>query len=109
MQLTIMNALVIALMAQDKERWPLAGDQLFIYLDMSADDVSPGTQLALGSAVIEVTDQPHTGCQKFAARFGPDALKLVSSALGRQLQLRSINTKVIQSGVIRVGDVVKKL
>ena len=109
MQLNIMNARVIALVAQEKDRWPLAGDQLFIDLDLSADNVPPGTQLALGSAVIEVTDQPHTGCKKFVACFGPDALKFVSSPVGKQLQLRGINVKVIHPGVIRVGDVAKKI
>ncbi|HEX2489408.1 MAG TPA: MOSC domain-containing protein [Blastocatellia bacterium] len=109
MQLNIMNARVIALVAQEKDRWPLAGDQLFIDMDVSRENLPPGTRLALGSAVIEVTDQPHTGCKKFEARFGLDALKLVNSPVGRQLQLRGLNAKVAQPGVIRVGDLVKKL
>ena len=109
MQLNIMNARAIALVAQEKDRWPLAGDQLFIDMDVSRENLPPGTRLALGSAVIEVTDQPHTGCKKFEARFGLDALKLVNSPVGRQLQLRGLNAKVAQPGVIRVGDLVKKL
>jgi len=109
MQLNIMNARVIALLAREKDRWPLAGDQLFIDMDVSSENLPPGTRLALGSAVIEVTDQPHTGCKKFEARFGLDALKFVNSRLGRQLQLRGVNAKVAQPGVIRVGDLVKKL
>jgi hypothetical protein len=109
MQLNVMNARVIALLAHEKDRWPLAGDQLFIDMDVSSENLPPGTRLALGSAVIEVTDQPHTGCKKFEARFGLDALKLVNSPLGRQLQLRGVNAKVSQPGVIRVGDFVKKI
>jgi len=109
MQLNVMNARVTALVAQEKDRWPLAGDQLFLDMDVSQENLPPGTRLALGSAVIEVTDQPHTGCKKFAARFGLDALKLVNSPVGKQLQLRGVNAKVAQSGVIRVGDLVKKL
>jgi hypothetical protein len=109
MQLNVMNARVIALVAGEKERWSLAGDQLFIDMDVSQENLPPGTRLALGSAVIEVTDQPHTGCKKFAARFGLDALKLVNSPVGRQLQLRGLNAKVAQPGVIRVGDLVKEL
>ena len=109
MQLNVMNARVIALVAGEQGRWPLAGDQLFIDMDVSQENLPPGTRLALGSAVIEVTDQPHTGCKKFAARFGLDALKLVNSPVGRQLQLRGLNAKVAQPGVIRVGDLVKKL
>ena len=109
MQLNIMNARVIALLAQQKERWELAGDQLYMDLDLSAENVPPGTRLSLGEAVIEVTDQPHTGCKKFAARFGLDALKFISSPVGKQLQLRGINAKVIRSGAIRIGDTVKKV
>lgn len=109
MQLNIMNARVIALLAQDAGRWPLAGDQLFLDLDLSADNLPPGTQLALGSAIIEITDQPHRGCAKFSARFGPDALKFVNSAVGRQLQLRGVNARVVQPGMIRVGDVASKI
>ena len=108
-QITLMNARVIALLAQDKARWPLAGDQLFVDLDLSAENLPPGTRLALGSAVIEVTNVPHTGCNKFAARFGADALRFVNSALGRQLHLRGINARVVQAGAIRTGDKARKM
>ena len=104
-----MNARVIALVGQKKERWQLAGDQLFIDLDLSIDNVPPGTKLSLGSAVIEVTDQSHTGCKKFLARFGKDALQFISSPVGKHLQLRGINAKVVQPGTIRLGDVVRKI
>lgn len=109
MQLNIMNSRMIALVAQDKNRWQLAGDQLFIDLDLSAENLPPRTRLALGSAIIEVTDQPHTGCQKFVARFGLDAMKFVNSPVGKQFHLRGINAKVVQPGTIRVGDLAKKL
>jgi hypothetical protein len=109
MQLNIMNSRAAALVAQDKQRWPLAGDQLYIDLDLSDTNLPAGTRLALGEAVIEVTDQPHTGCKKFAARFGVDAVKFVNSPAGKALHLRGINAKVVQPGVIRVGDSVIKL
>ncbi|NQW24460.1 MAG: MOSC domain-containing protein [SAR202 cluster bacterium] len=109
MQINIMNSRVAALVAQDKGRWQLAGDQLFVDLDLSATNVPAGTKLAIGSAMLVVTDQPHTGCKKFAARFGVDALKLISSPIGKELQLRGICAKVIQSGEIKAGDTVKKL
>jgi MOSC domain-containing protein YiiM len=109
MQLNVMNARAAALVAQQDDRWALAGDQLFVDLDLSGDNLPAGTRLAIGSAVIEVTDQPHTGCGKFVARFGLDAMKLVNSPLGRSLNLRGICAKVVQAGPIRVGDTVSKV
>ncbi len=109
MQLNVMNSRVIALLAQEKDRWQLAGDQLFVDLDLSAENVPPGTQLALGEAVIEVTAEPHTGCQKFIKHFGVDAATFVNSPTGRRLQLRGINAKVVKPGAIRVGDAVTKI
>lgn len=108
MQINIMNSRAIALIAQSPDRWHLAGDQLFIDLDLSVQNLPPGTRLVLGSAILEVTSQPHTGCKKFVERFGADALKLVNSPVGRQLNLRGINAKVVQPGAIRVGDLVRK-
>jgi MOSC domain-containing protein len=108
-QLTLMNARAIALVAQEKDRWPLAGDQLYVDLDLSLDNLPPGIRLALGDAIIEVTAQPHTGCHKFKARYGVEALKFVNSPTGKQLRLRGLNAKVVQPGIVRMGDGVKKL
>jgi hypothetical protein len=108
-QVNLMNARVIALLARVKERWPLAGDQLFIDFDLSEANAPPGTQLSIGSAVIEVSAQPHTGCGKFIERFGVDATKFVNSTLGRELRLRGINASVVKAGIVRVGDGVRKL
>ena len=109
MQLTLMNTRVINLITQDKERWQLAGDQFFVDLDLSEENLPPGTRIAFGTAVIEATDQPHTGCKKFVARFGVDALKFLNTPEGKALQLRGINCKVVEPGVICVGDVARKL
>jgi MOSC domain-containing protein YiiM len=108
-QLNVMNARVIALVAQTPERWPLAGDQLFVDLDLSEDNLPPGSRLAIGSAVIEVTAEPHTGCRKFRARFGLDAMRFVNSAVGKQLHMRGINARVVKPGKIKMGDVVRKV
>lgn len=108
-QITIMNSRTIALVAQSKDRWPLAGDQFFIDLDVSEENLPAGTRLAIGSAVIEVMARPHTGCKKFAQRFGLDALQFVNSPLGKQLNLRGRNTIVVQPGVIHIGDPVQRL
>jgi len=109
MQLNIMNARVAALVAQEESRWQLAGDQLYIDLDLSDENLPPGTRLAIGSAVIEVTAQPHNGCKKFVARFGLDAMKFVNSPVGKQLHLRGVNAKVVQAGIIRTNDSVNKI
>jgi MOSC domain-containing protein YiiM len=107
-QLNVMNARVIALLAQDDDRWRLAGDQLFVDLDLSVENLPAGTRLALGSAVIEVTAPPHNGCKKFVERFGLDAVNFVNSPLGKQLHLRGINARVVRAGVIQVGDPIRK-
>ena len=109
MQLNVINVRAIGLIAPDEARWPLAGDQLFVDLDLSEANLPAGTRLEIGSAVIEVTDQPHTGCAKFVERFGLDAMQWVNSPLGRDLRLRGLNAKVVQSGTIRVGEAVRKI
>lgn len=109
MQLNIMNSRVAALVAQNESRRQLAGDQLYINLDLSEENLPPGTRLAIGSAIVEVTAQPHNGCIKFVERFGLAAMKFVNSTIGKHLRLRGINAKVIQSGRIETGDSVKKI
>ena len=108
-QVTLMSARAAALVAGDRERWPLAGDQLYVDLDLSGENLPPGTRLGIGSAVVEVTDEPHTGCKKFTERFGLDAMVFVNSPEGRALNLRGINTRVVEAGTVRVGDDVTKL
>ncbi len=109
MQINIMNSRVINLLAGQKDHWQLAGDQLYIDIDLSNENLPPGTKLAIGSAMVEVTDQPHTGCKKFMARFGLDALKFVNSPVGKELRLRGINARVAQAGLIQIGNLVKKI
>lgn len=104
MQLNVMNSRVIALLARDPQRWALAGDQVYVDLDLSHDNLPPGTRLALGSAVIEITAQPHRGCVKFAQRFGRDALRFVNSPAGVALRLRGVNARVVQGGTVARGD-----
>jgi len=109
-QLNVMNArMVAALTPDDPTRRPLAGDQLFLDLDLSIDNLPAGTRLALGAAVIEVTAKPHLGCDKFVARFGVEAMRFVNGELGRELRLRGLNAMVVQPGEVRTGDLVRKL
>jgi hypothetical protein len=108
-QINIMNARAAALVAGPRERWPLAGDQLFIDIDLSAENLPAGSRLAIGTAIIEITPPPHTGCKKFVARFGLEAMKFVNNAVGRSLCLRGVNAKVVVPGTIRRGDNVGKI
>jgi MOSC domain-containing protein YiiM len=109
MQITVMNSRVVAVVAQAKERWPLAGDQLFIDLDLSKSNLPAGSQISIGCAIIEVTAPPHLGCQKFVSRFGTDAMKFVNSAVGRDLCMRGVHAKVVQGGLLRAGDIARKI
>ena len=109
-QLTVMNVRCAALLAEeDRERMALAGDQLYVDLDIGVDNLPAGTRLALGTAIIEMTEPPHTGCAKFRARFGDDALRFVNSPEGKALRLRGANAKVVQPGVVRQGDAISVL
>jgi MOSC domain-containing protein YiiM len=107
-QLTLMSSRAAALIAGTKERWPLAGDQLYVNLDVSERNLPAGTQLTIGSAVIEISPVPHTGCKKFVQRFGMDAMLFVNSPLGTSLRLRGVNTRVVEPGTIRVGDTITR-
>jgi hypothetical protein len=106
-QVTVMNSRAALLMAATAERMPLAGDQVYVDLDLSVDNLPTGTVLDFGGAALEVTAAPHAGCAKFSARFGVDALRLTAAPEGRALRLRGINTRVLRGGVIRVGDDVR--
>lgn len=108
-QINIMNSRVVALVAQDRDRWPLAGDQLYVDLDLSDDNFSPGSQIAIGTTILEVSAEPHNGCKKFSSRFGSDATKFVNSPEGKRLHLRGVNAKVVQPGHIRTGDSITKV
>lgn len=108
-QLTVMNARAVALIAHSRDRWPLAGDQLYVDFDLSGENLPPGSRLEIGEAVIEVTAAPHRGCKKFAARFGLDALRFVNSKAGYALNLRGINARIIRGGTVRPQDPVVKL
>ena len=104
-----MNVRTIALISGNKENWPLAGDQLYVDLGLSERNLPPGTRLAIGSAIIEITAEPHSGCRKFSARFGSHALKFVNSPLGKELHLRGLYARVSEGGEINTGDRIAKL
>jgi MOSC domain-containing protein len=103
-QITVVNARAAAAFAGDVSQWPLAGDQIFADFDIGIEHLPPGTRLTIGDAEIEVSVKPHTGCAKFSARFGTDALRLVNSREGRRLRLRGMNARITKSGTVRVGD-----
>ena len=109
MQLNLMNARVISLVAGSEDRWALAGDQFFVDLDLTKENLPAGTRLAMGSAIVEVTAVPHLGCKKFSARFGVEATKFVNSRRGKNLCLRGINAKVVKSGRVRTGDRIQRV
>ncbi|MFL5318156.1 MAG: MOSC domain-containing protein [Myxococcaceae bacterium] len=108
-QITVINSRCAALFAHSRERWPLAGDQLYVDFDLSFANLPIGARFSVGNIVLEVSPEPHLGCGKFADRFGVDALKFVNSKVGRELRLRGLNARVISGGSVKVGDAVKKL
>lgn len=109
-EITLMNARVVDLVAGgDRERWALAGDQLYVDFDLRHENLPPGTRLQVGSATLEVSEMPHTGCAKFTARFGSDATRFINAKPNRELRLRGMNARVITPGTVRPGDTIQKL
>lgn len=108
-QVTLMNSRVAAAIAVSPDRWPLAGDQIYVDMDLSTENLPPGTRLRIGEAVIEVSTMPHTGCKKFSGRFGVDALRFVNVGPGRDGRFRGMNAFVVRGGSFELGDRVKKI
>jgi MOSC domain-containing protein YiiM len=108
-QITLMNSRIIQALTQDQARWALAGDQLFVDFDLTEENLPVGQHLAVGSAVLRVSEVPHTGCDKFTARFGGQATRFANSREGREQRRRGINARVVQPGVVRVGDTISKI
>lgn len=108
-QITLMNSRVIEALTQDRERWALAGDQLFVDFDLSDENLPVGQRIAIGTAILEVSATPHTGCAKFTERFGSNAIRFVNSSEGRANRRRGVNMRIVQAGVIAAGDVITKV
>jgi hypothetical protein len=108
--ITVMSARMVGLLAETADVRALAGDQLYVDLDLSHDNLPAGSRIAIGDdAVLEVSAKPHAGCKKFLARFGEDALAFVNSEVGSRMRLRGLNARVVHGGAIRHGDVVRRL
>jgi hypothetical protein len=108
-QLTLISTRLLAAIEPDRSRWPQAGDQLYVDLDLSVDNLPAGSRLAVGSAVIEISETPHTGCAKFSARFGSEALRWINGPTGRANRLRGLNARIVTAGSIAVGDAIRKV
>ena len=110
-QVTVMNARVAELISGDPDpaSWAQCGDQLYVDLDISEANMPPGTRIGVGAAVLEVQSEPHTGCVQFRSWWGGDALRHISTEQGQALRMRGVNTRVVQSGIVRPGDRARKL
>jgi MOSC domain-containing protein YiiM len=108
-QICIMNSRVIDVIAGgERANWPPAGDNFLIDLDVSEANLKPGQRLLMGSAIIEITGEPHLGCAKFSKRYGRDAVVFVNKGDGPSLRLRGVYARVVQDGRVSVGDRVLK-
>ena len=105
-QLTVMQIDVAGLIANGQPL-TLSGDNLFLELDLSTPNLPAGSRVRVGGATLEVTSKPHNGCQKFRARFGPEALRFVSQPDLRYRNLRGIYMRVVERGEVAPGDPVE--
>ncbi len=108
-QITIMGTRILEALTDDRERWALAGDNLLVDLDLSHANLAPGQRLQAGTAVLEITAEPHNGCAKFSRRFGPDALRFINSPEGKNQRMRGVHAQVVVAGRVRVGDRLEKI
>jgi len=108
-QLSLMNSQVMMAIQKDPSQWPLAGDNFFVDLDLNQSNVPVGTQLGIGTAIIEVTEEPHLPCKKFRQRFGEDAFDLLNSSAGRDANLRGVYARVIAAGHVSSDSIIRKL
>jgi hypothetical protein len=108
-QLTLISTRVLEAIEPDPARWPLAGDQLYVDFDLSIEGLPAGTRLAIGEAVIEISEKPHTGCAKFSARFGSDALRWINAPEGRAHRMRGLNARIVRGGTVREGDAIRRV
>jgi MOSC domain-containing protein YiiM len=108
-QLTVISTRVLRAIEPDSSRWPLAGDQLYVDLDLSEANLPAGSRLAIGNAVLEISETPHTGCAKFSSRFGSEALRWINSPTGRAHRMRGLNARVVEPGTVRTGDAIRKV
>jgi len=107
-QITLVSIRALQVISPDETRWPLAGDQLYVDMDLSPENLPPGQRVKVGTAVLEITAAEHRGCVKYSRRFGKDALKFVNQD-GWPLRLRGIYARVVQDGTISVGDALEKI
>ncbi len=108
-QICIMNARCIAHIAGSRERWALAGDNLFVDFDIRPENLPPGQRLRIGTAVIEITAVKHAACKSFVERYGQSAAVFVNARKGMSLRLRGVYARVIEDGRVTVGDRVVKV
>jgi hypothetical protein len=108
-QVTLMNSRCIDLIAGEQCFWPLAGDNLFVDLDLSMENLPVGIRLAIGNCILEIAQPPHNGCDKFMHRFGADAVKFVNSVEGKAFRLRGAHARVVKAGIVTVGDAISRL
>lgn len=108
-QLTLISTRMLAAIEPDRARWPRAGDQLYVDLDLGLENLPAGSRLGIGTAVIEISETPHTGCAKFGARFGSEALRWINGPVGRANRLRGLNARIVTAGSVSVGDTIRKV
>jgi MOSC domain-containing protein YiiM len=108
-QVTLMMANVAELVAAGVQPLHEAGDNILVDYDISAENLPVGSRLRIGGVVLEVSAAPHTGCSKFAGRFGTDALRWTNSPRWPERRLRGMNCRVISGGTVRLGDAVERI
>ncbi|MFT5632095.1 MAG: hypothetical protein ACI9HB_003282 [Gammaproteobacteria bacterium] len=103
-QVSILSKRVMDLCWRDRENTHHPGDTMIVDMDLGVENLPNGTRLGIGSAVVEVSDKFNTACIKWQGRYGAESLRWLNLRKNRDYRLRGILCRIVQDGVVRLGD-----
>ena len=108
-QVSILSKRVMDLCWRDRERVIHPGDPFVVDMNLGEANMPVGTRLAIGTAIVEVSDKFNTACVKWRDRYGQDSLHWMNLARNRPYRLRGILCRIVQDGEVKLGDRLAKL